>query len=277
MDISQECMCKNNSPECVECWYAMPGYSVTETKRRLPLQTGHLTYDEEFAAFEHNDYDYHDDDPDDEGICYEVGGPRQGSQNWTATEFELDPEKYTVGDSPLFSAVPRKNTVDTSSNEHATGCIVPEELKRVPSAHDAHIRKFAGEDTAITSSNEDTPYWARDADMARLRWNALKRGRAKSNDEAFAFDLTTRFGECLDLMIAKHADYGPSNIANAPGGPLNGLRVRLHDKLARINNLIDKGIEPTNESLRDSFADLANYSVIGLMVIDQVWPGMENK
>lgn len=75
-----------------------------------------------------------------------------------------------------------------------------------------------------------------------------------------------------DLLLEKHHDYGPSNIASAPGGPLNGLRVRMHDKLARINNLIDNDVSPANESLRDSFVDLANYAMIGLLVIDGKWP-----
>lgn len=75
-----------------------------------------------------------------------------------------------------------------------------------------------------------------------------------------------------ELLLRKHRDYGPSNIANAPGGALNGLRVRMHDKIARINHLIDAGQDPENESLRDSFMDLANYAVIALMVIDDEWP-----
>jgi hypothetical protein len=75
-----------------------------------------------------------------------------------------------------------------------------------------------------------------------------------------------------DLLLEKHHDYGPSNIASAPGGPLNGLRVRMHDKLARINNLIDNEVIPSNESLRDSFVDLANYAMIGLLVMDGEWP-----
>lgn len=74
------------------------------------------------------------------------------------------------------------------------------------------------------------------------------------------------------LLLSKHRDYGPSNIANAPGGAINGLRVRMHDKLARINHLVDSGSAPENESLRDSFLDLANYAVIGLMVLDGEWP-----
>ena len=73
------------------------------------------------------------------------------------------------------------------------------------------------------------------------------------------------------LLLRKHADYGPTNISNAPGGALNGLRVRIHDKVARINHLIDNDAEPENESLRDSFMDLANYAVIALMVLDGTW------
>lgn len=79
-----------------------------------------------------------------------------------------------------------------------------------------------------------------------------------------------------ELLLAKHRDYGPKNIANAPGGALNGLRVRIHDKLSRINNLIDSGREPTNESLRDSFMDLANYAMIALIVIDENWDKGDN-
>ena len=44
------------------------------------------------------------------------------------------------------------------------------------------------------------------------------------------------------------------------------------DKLARINNLVDKGIyNPQYESLEDSFKDLANYAIIGLLVLRQQW------
>lgn len=83
--------------------------------------------------------------------------------------------------------------------------------------------------------------------------------------------LLTTFDEALTLLQRKHKDYGPKNISLAPGGPLNGLRVRMWDKLARINNLVDTGATPENESLRDSFIDLMNYSAIALMVIDGNW------
>lgn len=84
--------------------------------------------------------------------------------------------------------------------------------------------------------------------------------------------LQHKFQEAKALLLQKHEDYGPTNISNAPGGPLNGLRVRMHDKQARINHLIDSKNGPKNESLRDSFIDLANYAIIALMVLDGDWP-----
>ena len=82
--------------------------------------------------------------------------------------------------------------------------------------------------------------------------------------------------ELSQLLISKHRDYGPKNISQAPGGAINGLRVRMHDKLARINNLVEymedtKGFQPQHESLEDSFKDMANYAIIGLLVLRGQW------
>ena len=90
--------------------------------------------------------------------------------------------------------------------------------------------------------------------------------------DIFAETAQDYYDDAACLLVKKQADYGPKNISNAPGGPLNGLRVRMSDKLARINHLIDSGVTPENESLRDSFIDLANYAIIALMVLDGVWP-----
>lgn len=90
-------------------------------------------------------------------------------------------------------------------------------------------------------------------------------------DTSFEFEVGKAYQELLDLLISKHKDYGPKNIAEAPGGAINGLRVRMHDKLARINNLVDSGKNPEHESLEDSFKDMANYAVIGLLVLRGKW------
>lgn len=89
-----------------------------------------------------------------------------------------------------------------------------------------------------------------------------------------SFDATVReyFEQNAELLLAKHRDYGPRNISDSPGGPINGLRVRMHDKMARINHLVDNDQDAVNEPLRDSFIDLANYAMIGLLVLDGKWP-----
>jgi hypothetical protein len=88
----------------------------------------------------------------------------------------------------------------------------------------------------------------------------------------FAADMWEVFDSAGNLLLKKHKDYGPTNISKSPGGALNGLRVRMWDKTARLNHLIDSGATPENESLRDSFLDLLNYSAIALMVLDGKWP-----
>ena len=77
-------------------------------------------------------------------------------------------------------------------------------------------------------------------------------------------------------MIKKHQDYGPMNIARAPGGAMNGLIVRMHDKMARLEHLIfkRKTDTPNYESIEDTLKDLANYAIIGLMVQRGQWEGL---
>jgi hypothetical protein len=87
----------------------------------------------------------------------------------------------------------------------------------------------------------------------------------------FEINLWATVEELVDLLLSKHKDYGPRNIADAPGGALNGLRVRMHDKLARINNLYSTDALPEHESLEDSFKDMANYAIIGLLVLRGEW------
>lgn len=75
------------------------------------------------------------------------------------------------------------------------------------------------------------------------------------------------------LMDRKQQDYGSGNIAI--NGEL-GVMVRSQDKISRIKNLLQKEMRsesqiPNNESLLDSWADLANYGVIGLLLRTGKW------
>jgi hypothetical protein len=87
-------------------------------------------------------------------------------------------------------------------------------------------------------------------------------------------DMQAILHELSSTMLKKHADYGPMNISGAPGGPMNGLRVRMYDKLARLNNLVDTGDTPNYESIEDTLLDLANYAIIGLLVQRGQWEGV---
>lgn len=93
--------------------------------------------------------------------------------------------------------------------------------------------------------------------------------------DSFEDDLQQVKQEELDLLLSKNKDYGPYNIARAPGGPLNGLAVRLHDKVARLAHLLEQGVEPEHESLQDTFLDIANYGTIGQLVCREEWPGVD--
>lgn len=90
-------------------------------------------------------------------------------------------------------------------------------------------------------------------------------------DNKFEKDVANVYDIAQKVLLKKHMDYGPKNISQSPGGALNGLRVRMHDKLARINHLVDTGATPENEALIDSFLDLMNYAAIAQLVIRGEW------
>lgn len=68
--------------------------------------------------------------------------------------------------------------------------------------------------------------------------------------------------EIIDILIKKQRDYGHDNIARF--GRV-GITIRLHDKVARLENLTSHGTSPQNESVVDNFIDLAGYAAIGVM------------
>ncbi len=94
-------------------------------------------------------------------------------------------------------------------------------------------------------------------------------------DKIFSFEVEVHkvFVELENLLLSKHQRYGPKNISGAPGGPENGLKVRMWDKLARLNNLLEHpNVDPLDESFTDTLKDLANYAVIFMLVRDGKWP-----
>lgn len=66
-------------------------------------------------------------------------------------------------------------------------------------------------------------------------------------------------------VIAKQKDYGPNNISRFG---INGLVIRMHDKIARLENLISKNNLPQNESILDTLLDIIGYSIVAIMWIN---------
>ena len=87
--------------------------------------------------------------------------------------------------------------------------------------------------------------------------------------------------EMYKMFAAKHMDYGLNNIAL--GGDivnnsddkqfsLTGLCIRLTDKISRLKNLLINGRSfVEGEGMQDTFIDIANYGIIGLLVGRNKW------
>lgn len=106
-----------------------------------------------------------------------------------------------------------------------------------------------------------------------LRHDDEPDNRFPAGHKEFCDNVWQIMDEIGNLLITKQLDYGPGNINNAHGGPVNGLLVRIGDKFERLKNLVKKQqIKPQHEPIEDSFKDLANYGVIGLMIQRGLWP-----
>ena len=86
--------------------------------------------------------------------------------------------------------------------------------------------------------------------------------------------------EMYEMFAHKHMDYGLNNIAL--GGDLTndedkkfsltGLAIRLTDKISRLKNLLINGKNYVKgEGMEDTFIDIANYGIIGLLVGRDKW------
>lgn len=87
--------------------------------------------------------------------------------------------------------------------------------------------------------------------------------------------------EMYEMFARKHMDYGLNNIAL--GGDilnnkedkkfsLTGLAIRLTDKISRLKNLLINGKNfVKGEGMEDTFIDIANYGIIGLLVGRDKW------
>ncbi len=75
--------------------------------------------------------------------------------------------------------------------------------------------------------------------------------------------------EIFALFKEKQHDYGPHNIGL---GQDPAIVVRMTDKFMRLHNLYNSGETPNNESLDDTWKDVADYAIIALMCRRGHWP-----
>lgn len=88
---------------------------------------------------------------------------------------------------------------------------------------------------------------------------AKKIAAPKYLDDAFA-----QVGAVLlKTFIRKHKDYGKGNILDT--GEL-GIVFRINDKLRRLQNLASKDKAPANESIEETWIDIAVYAVIAVLL-----------
>ena len=82
-----------------------------------------------------------------------------------------------------------------------------------------------------------------------------------------------------ELFCKKQKDYGPKNISVGTNLEteeevklaLTGLWFRMNDKMQRFQQIVINNQEPENESLMDTFMDLANYAIIAQLVKEKAW------
>lgn len=113
--------------------------------------------------------------------------------------------------------------------------------------------------SSVAATIEGEPKTDNYSDMLVMSWQvfgSIALAVLKDNYGITPADVT-------ELLIKKQTDYGPENI-NRFGQ--FGLVVRTHDKVARLENLLAKGIDPSNESVTDTYMDIVGYSAIGIMV-----------
>ncbi len=68
--------------------------------------------------------------------------------------------------------------------------------------------------------------------------------------------------ELLKMFIKKHRDYGKDNILAVEE---LGISMRIMEKVQRLKNLLMCNKEPSNESIEETWIDIAVYAVIGVL------------
>lgn len=113
-------------------------------------------------------------------------------------------------------------------------------------------------DTMIDKSYKEDGGGKQDSKAVANYWGHLGKVALEVNTDKTAMEFET----VLAVLIRKQRDYGHENIRRFGR---QGLLVRMHDKIARLENLYTRSDKPRNESIADNLLDVVGYSAIGIM------------
>ena len=113
-------------------------------------------------------------------------------------------------------------------------------------------------DTMIDKSYKDNGGGKPEKKAVANYWGHLGKVALEVNTDKDAMEFET----VLATLIRKQRDYGHENIRRFGR---QGLLVRMHDKIARLENLYSRSDKPRNESIADNLLDVVGYSAIGIM------------
>lgn len=91
---------------------------------------------------------------------------------------------------------------------------------------------------------------------------------AKTLDQAFE-EVTN---DLLLMFLKKHKDYGKGNILSVKE---LGIALRITEKVERIKNLLLQGNAPINESIDETWTDIAVYAVIAKLLRNGTFQKLE--
>lgn len=84
--------------------------------------------------------------------------------------------------------------------------------------------------------------------------------------------------ECTELGMRKNHDYsGAANIDNIALTGVDGISVRLLDKVCRLRSLTQVQSKVKDESMEDTLKDIINYAGYGLLLLRGEWGDEEKK
>lgn len=80
--------------------------------------------------------------------------------------------------------------------------------------------------------------------------------------------------ELLQLFLKKHKDYGKGNILSIKE---LGIAFRIGEKSERLKHLLMTQDNPANESVEDTWLDIAVYAIIGVLYRREQFQKLEVK